>query len=89
MTGLFNDVILRCGATEIALADMRQGSAPVQAGDTVAAGQPLRGVSDFGASRETPPRIHAQRPVQSCAQGISDDPLGLRIDRRPRSAAAG
>jgi len=79
---LGNHVILRCGATEIVLAHMRQGSVTVHPGNTVAEGLPLGEVGNSGASSEPHLHIHAQRPAESGAPAISGDPLGLMIDGR-------
>ncbi|NKX45694.1 peptidoglycan DD-metalloendopeptidase family protein [Roseicyclus persicicus] len=79
---LGNHVILRCGAAEIVLAHMRQGSLRVAPGDVVAVGDPLGQVGNSGASTEPHLHIHAQRPAAPGAPPISGEPLGLRIDGR-------
>lgn len=79
---LGNHVILRCGAAEIVLAHMRQGSIPVTLGDKVAVGDRLGEVGNSGASTEPHLHIHAQRPAPDGAPPISGEPLALRIDGR-------
>lgn len=79
---LGNHVILRCGAAEIVLAHMRQGSIRVAPGDRVAMGDPLGEVGNSGASTEPHLHIHAQRPAPEGAPPISGAPLALRIDGR-------
>jgi hypothetical protein len=77
---LGNHVILRCGAVEIVLAHMRQGSVTVSPGDEVAEGDPIGAVGNSGASTEPHLHIHAQRPAPDGAPSISGAPLALRID---------
>lgn len=79
---LGNHVILRCGAAEIVLAHMRQGSVTVSPGDDVATGDRLGEVGNSGASTEPHLHIHAQRPAVEGAAPISGDPLALQIDGR-------
>lgn len=79
---LGNHVILRCGAAEIVLAHMRQGSVTVAPGDPVAVGDRLGEVGNSGASTEPHLHIHAQSPAAEGAAPISGDPLALRIDGR-------
>jgi hypothetical protein len=79
---LGNHVILRCGAAEIVLAHMRQGSIPVAPGDRVATGDRLGEVGNSGASTEPHLHIHAQRPAPQGAPPISAEPLALRVDGR-------
>lgn len=79
---LGNHVILRCGAAEIVLAHMRQGSVAVAPGDGVATGDRLGAVGNSGASTEPHLHIHAQRPAAEGAPPISGEPLALRIDGR-------
>jgi hypothetical protein len=79
---LGNHVILRCGAAEIVLAHMQQGSVSVTTGDHVATGDRLGNVGNSGASTEPHLHIHAQRPAIAGAPPISGDPLALRIDGR-------
>lgn len=79
---LGNHVILRCGAAEIVLAHMRQGSVTVAAGEEVAVGDRLGEVGNSGASTEPHLHIHAQRPAPEGAPPISGAPLALRIDGR-------
>lgn len=79
---LGNHVILRCGAVEIVLAHMRQGSVAVAPGDMVAVGDKLGEVGNSGTSTEPHLHIHAQRPAAEGAPPISGEPLALRIDGR-------
>ncbi|WP_112323411.1 peptidoglycan DD-metalloendopeptidase family protein [Oceanibium sediminis] len=79
---LGNHVILRCGAAEIVLAHMRQGSVSVAAGDSVAVGDRLGEAGNSGASTEPHLHIHAQRPAEQGAPPISGAPLALRIEGR-------
>lgn len=79
---LGNHVILRCGAAEIVLAHMRQGSVAVAPGDRVEVGDRLGQVGNSGASTEPHLHIHAQRPAPAGAPPISGDPLALRIEGR-------
>lgn len=79
---LGNHVILRCGAAEIVLAHMRQGSVAVAPGDVVATCDRLGEVGNSGASTEPHLHIHAQRPAADGAPPISGEPLALRIDGR-------
>ncbi|WP_188129929.1 M23 family metallopeptidase [Roseovarius litoreus] len=79
---LGNHVILRCGAADIVLAHMRQGSISVAPGDRVDIGNRLGEVGNSGASTEPHLHIHAQRPAPDGAPPISGEPLGLRIDGR-------
>ncbi len=79
---LGNHVILRCGAAEIVLAHMRQGSVTVAPWRAVARGDRLGEVGNSGASTEPHLHIHAQRPAPEGAPPISGDPLALRIDHR-------
>jgi hypothetical protein len=79
---LGNHVILRCGAAEIVLAHLRQGTVHVAPGQAVAVGDPLGQVGNSGASTEPHLHIHAQRPPAVGAPPISGDPLALRIDGR-------
>lgn len=79
---LGNHVILRCGAAEIVLAHMRQGSVTVAPGDAVSVGDRLGEVGNSGASTEPHLHIHAQRPPRPDAPPLSGEPLALRIDGR-------
>ena len=79
---LGNHVILRCGAAEIVLAHMRQGSVTVAPGAAVAVGDRLGEVGNSGASTEPHLHIHAQSRAAEGAAPISGDPLALRIDGR-------
>jgi len=79
---LGNHVILRCGAAEIVLAHMRQGSIAVTPGDSVDRGDRLGEVGNSGASTEPHLHIHAQRPPPEGAPPISGDPLALGIEGR-------
>lgn len=79
---LGNHVILRCGAAEIVLAHMRQGSVTVAPGDRVAVGDRLGAAGNSGASTEPHLHIHAQRPAPEGAPPISGEPLALRIEGR-------
>lgn len=79
---LGNHVILRCGAAEIVLAHLHQGSVTVTPGDRVAIGEFLGEVGNSGASTEPHLHIHAQRPAGEGAPPISGEPLALRIERR-------
>ncbi len=79
---LGNHVILRCGAVEIVLAHMRQGSVRVMPGQTVSTGTRLGEVGNSGASTEPHLHIHAQEPPAPGAPPISGAPLALRIDGR-------
>lgn len=79
---LGNHVILRCGAVEIVLAHMRQGSLHVVPGDLLAVGDRLGEVGNSGASTEPHLHIHAQHSAAEGAPPISGEPLALRIDGR-------
>jgi len=79
---LGNHVILRCGAAEIVLAHMRQGSVAVAPGDVVGTGDRLGEVGNSGASTEPHLHIHAQSPAAEGAPPISGAPFALRIEGR-------
>lgn len=79
---LGNHVILRCGAAEIVLAHLRQGSVAVVPGSRVAVGDRLGEVGNSGASTEPHLHIHAQRPAAAGAPPVSGEPLALRIEGR-------
>ena len=79
---LGNHVILRCGAVEIVVAHLRQGSLAVAPGDLVAVGDRLGEVGNSGASTEPHLHIHAQRPAPEGAPPISGEPLAIRINGR-------
>jgi len=79
---LGNHVILRCGAAEIVIAHMRQGSVMVAPGGRVEAGDRLGEVGNSGASTEPHLHIHAQRPAPEGAPPIAGEPLALTIEGR-------
>jgi Peptidase family M23 len=76
-----NHVILRCGNTDVLLANFRPQSLSVQTGSVVKVGDRIAEVGNSGASDEPHLHIHAQRPGSS-VEPFSGDPLPMRFDGR-------
>ena len=74
-----NHVILRCGAADVVLAHLRNGTVAVERGAVVAAGQLLGEVGNSGASDEPHLHIHAQAAGTPEAP-MSGEPIPVRID---------
>jgi murein DD-endopeptidase MepM/ murein hydrolase activator NlpD len=76
-----NYAIIRCGASEIALAHFRNGSLAAKQGDQVRQGQRIAIIGNSGASDMPHLHIHAQRPG-TAEQPFSGQPMPIRIAGR-------
>jgi hypothetical protein len=73
-----NFVLLDCGAAQVFLGHLRQGSATVQVGQQVTAGRRLGAIGNSGNSDEPHLHLHAQRPAQAGAASMLDgDPVAV------------
>ena len=71
-----NFVLVDCGAAQVFLGHLRQGSVTVQAGQRVGAGLRLGAIGNSGNSDEPHLHLHAQRPVKAGATSMLDgDPV--------------
>ena len=69
-------VLVDCGAAQVFLGHLRQGSVTVQAGQRVGAGLRLGAIGNSGNSDEPHLHLHAQRPVKAGATSMLDgDPV--------------
>jgi hypothetical protein len=87
-----NHVVLECGAVEVVLAHLREGSIEVKRGQLVRRGDRLAAVGNSGNTSEPHLHIHAQRPGggdplldrEPLAMTFAGRPLARGIVRRER-----
>lgn len=79
-----NHVVLECGAAEVVLAHLRDGSIEVKAGQVVRRGDRLAAVGNSGNSSEPHLHIHAQR-AGGAEPFLAREPLAMTFDGRPLS----
>lgn len=81
-----NHVLLACGAHEVLLAHLRQGSVVVRPGDMVSVGEALGTVGNSGASDE--PHLHVSAAQSAPDGGLGGAPVHISFDGRFLSRGA-
>lgn len=81
-----NHVLLACGAHEVLLAHLRQGSVVVRPGDIVSVGEALGAVGNSGASDE--PHLHVSAAQPAPDGGLGGAPVHISFDGRFLSRGA-
>ena len=77
-----NHVLLECGAAEVLLAHLRNGSVAVKAGDAVRRGDRLGEVGNSGNTSEPHLHLHAQRAGEGGKDLLDREPLAMKFGGR-------
>lgn len=77
-----NHVLIECGAAQVLLAHLRNGSVTVKPGDPVRRGDPIGAVGNSGNSGEPHLHVHAQKIAAGGADLLDREPLPITLGGR-------